>query len=105
MKILFDQGVPVPLRLHLSEHTVDTAFELGWSVLKNGELLDSAEQDGYEVFITTDQNLNSQQNLAERQLAVLVLLSTAWPRIQSNIDEIRIAVDGISVGDYVEVSA
>jgi hypothetical protein len=35
MKILFDQGTPVPLRRHLIEHVVDTAFERGWSDLKN----------------------------------------------------------------------
>ena len=45
MKILFDQGTPVPLRRHLPSHVVDTAFERGWSVLDNGELLDMAEQE------------------------------------------------------------
>ena len=35
MKILFDQGTPVPLRQHLAEHSVHTAFELGWSNLRN----------------------------------------------------------------------
>lgn len=34
MKILFDQGTPVPLRAVLAEHAVDTAFELGWQTLK-----------------------------------------------------------------------
>lgn len=37
MKILFDQGVPVPLRSHLAEHQVETAYERGWATLKNGE--------------------------------------------------------------------
>ncbi len=43
MRILFDQGTPVPLRQHLNRHVVDTAFERGWSALSNGELLDVAE--------------------------------------------------------------
>lgn len=54
MKILFDQGTPVPLRQHLVGHTVDTAFERGWSDLHNGELLDRAEVEGYQLLITTD---------------------------------------------------
>jgi hypothetical protein len=37
MKILFDQGTPVPLRDYLTNHVVETAFELGWSSLRNGE--------------------------------------------------------------------
>ena len=54
MKILFDQGTPVPLRQHLTEHSVDTAFELGWSNLRNSVLLHQAEEYGYELLITAD---------------------------------------------------
>ena len=57
MRILFDQGTPAPLRDHLPEHSVDTAFERGWSNLRNGALLDRAEADGYQILITTDQSL------------------------------------------------
>ena len=83
MKILFDQGTPVPLRRHLGEHVVDTLHERGWSRLENGALLDAAELDDYSLMITTDQNLKYQQNLAGRQLAILVLLSTSWPEFSA----------------------
>ena len=73
MRILFDQGTPVPLRQSLSAHSVSTAYELGWATLKNGELLSSAEERGFEVLITTDTNLRYQQNLAVRRIAVVVL--------------------------------
>jgi hypothetical protein len=89
MRILFDQGTPVPLRRHLTGHVVDTVFERGWSTLSNGELLDVAEHEGYELLITTDQHLRYQQHLANRQLAVLVLLSTSWPRIQLRLETIQ----------------
>ena len=39
MRILFDQGTPVPLRNSLNSYEVSTVYELGWSTLKNGELL------------------------------------------------------------------
>ncbi len=81
MRVLFDQGAPAPLRRYLDEHSVDTAFEMGWSNAHTGELLDRAEDGGDELLITTDQQLRHQQNLATRQLAVLVLLSTSWPRM------------------------
>ena len=57
MRILFDQGTPVPLRRHLTRHVVDTAFERGWSTLHKGELLDVAEQEGYDLLMTTDQHV------------------------------------------------
>ena len=103
MRILFDQGTPAPLRRHLDGHVVDTAAERGWSDLDNGDLIDSAEQAGYEVLITTDQNLRYQQNLAGRRLAVVVLLSTAWPKVQLRVEEIRTALDQIGPGELREV--
>jgi len=103
MKILFDQGTPVPLRERLSEHKIDTAFERGWSELSNGALLSIAEKESYQVLITTDRNLKYQQNLADRKIAILVLLSTSWPRIQQRVEETRRALDGISEGDYFEI--
>ena len=90
---MFDQGTPVPLRGHLSSHFVSTAYELGWATLKNGELLAAAEKSGYEVLVTTDTNLKYQQNLAQRKIALVVLSTTSWPRIQKNIKAIVTAID------------
>ena len=103
MKILFDHGAPAPLRQHLRGHSVDTAAEKGWDGLANGDLIDSAEQEGYEVLITTDQGIRHQQNLAGRRLAVIVLLSTAWPYARSRIEEIRAAVAEVQPGELREV--
>ena len=103
MKVLFDQGTPLPLRRYLPEHSVDTAAEKGWSDVDNGALIDRAEQEGYEVLVTTDQNMRHQQNLRNRRLALVVLLSTAWPRIQLRTEEIRAAIDGIQPGESRDV--
>jgi len=64
VRILFDQGTPVPLRDSLPQHEVSTTYERGWSTLRNGELLDAAEREGYAILVTTDSNLRHQQNLA-----------------------------------------
>jgi hypothetical protein len=83
---------------------VDTAFERGWSTLRNGELLDVAEHERYDLLITTDQNLRYQQHLAARQLAIIVLLSTSWPRIQRRIEAIQAAVERVVPGGYEEIA-
>ena len=103
MRILFDQGTPVPLRRYLHPHSVDTVSERSWSTLTNGNLLAVATREGYDVFITTDQNLKHQQNLAGSTLGIVVLLSTSWPRIRNNIDEILAAVGSVVSGQLVEV--
>ena len=104
MKILFDQGVPRPLRRYLVGHLVDTTAGRGWSILENGVLLDRAEEGGYQLLITTDQSLRHQQNFAGRKIAILVLLSTAWPLIQLRIEEIQAVVNEMTSGDYKEIS-
>jgi len=72
VRILFDQGTPVPLRKYLGSHQVVTAFELGWGALKNGELLAQAEEARFEVFVTTDQKLKYQQSLKGRTIAIIM---------------------------------
>ena len=104
MRILFDQGTPAPLRQHLLGHAVDTVYERGWSTLKNGALLSIAEQAGYDVLVTTDQQLRYQQNLTGRQLAIVVLLTTSWPRIQQHIAAIQAVIDALTPGDYQEIA-
>ena len=103
MRILFDQGVPAPLREHLPGHVVQTAYELGWCELRNGELLDNAERQ-FDALITTDRNLSRQQNLSGRRLAILVLPTTSWPKLQSEIARIASAVDSLRAGQYLELT-
>lgn len=103
MKILFDQGAPVPLRRSLHPHEVDTAAELGWSQLSNGDLIESAEKAGYEALITTDGNLRYQQNLSKRTIIIIVLTTTSWPRIRSAIQKVRDAIDAPDSTRYQEI--
>ncbi|MFH1477197.1 MAG: hypothetical protein ABIH24_06885 [Verrucomicrobiota bacterium] len=103
MKVLFDQGTPVPLRRHLHPHFVDTSAERGWSTFQNGELLHEAESDSYEAFITTDRNLKYQQNLTGRKIRILVLTTTSWPRISKKVAQIRDALENLDEGGYTEV--
>ena len=104
MKILFDQGTPVPLRGHVSAHRLSTAYELGWATLKNGELLAAAESHGFDVLVTTDTNLEYQQNLTQRKIAIVVLSTTSWPRIQKNIKAIVTAIDLAASNSYQKVA-
>ena len=103
MRILFDQGVPVPLRRHLTGHTVATAYERGWSNLSNGDLIQAAESE-FELLVTTDQNLRYQQNLTGRRIAILVLPTTRWPEIQLNADRVLAAVNTMKPGEFRELN-
>ena len=104
MRILFDQGVPAPLREHLAGHEVRTAYELGWSALQNGELLARAETQ-FEALVTTDRNLKSQQNLSGRKLAILVLPTTSWPVLQRMLQPVVQALSSLKPGEYRELQS
>ena len=71
MKILLDNNVPRLLRNNLPGHQVDIALQFSWHTLSNGELLDQAESEGYQMLITADQRIPYQQNLSRRNIAVL----------------------------------
>ena len=79
---------------------MSTAYELGWATLKNGELLAAAESNGFEVFVTTDTNLAYQQNLSNRKIAIVVLSTTSWPRIQKSVAAIVIAIDAAKPNSF-----
>ena len=103
MRVLFDQGTPAPLRQELSLHSVETAHERGWATLRNGDLLQAAENAGFDVMITTDQNLQYQQKLSERRIAIVVLNTTSWPRIRAATEGIARAVARCATERFVEI--
>lgn len=101
MKVLFDQGVPVPLRESLLSLEVSTCFEMGWSTLSNGELIAEAESQ-FDAFVTTDKNLRYQQDLSDRKIAIFVLPTTRWPQLKPHSQKIREAISSMTANAYIE---
>jgi predicted nuclease of predicted toxin-antitoxin system len=103
MRIILDENVPQKLRLLIEGHTVVTVTFQGWSGLKNGALLTIAEEAGYDLFITADQEISYQQNLAGRKMALVVLSTNNWDYIKGAIAKIMAAIEGVTPGSYTEV--
>ena len=103
MKILFDQATPVPIRQYLKGHVVRTAAQQGWATLRNGDLLNAAEEAGFDLLLTTDQNIGYQQNLSGRRIAIVVLGVQNWPTLRTQIQLVVKAVEGSTAGGYLEV--
>jgi hypothetical protein len=103
MRILFDQGTPVNLKPHLQGHTIKTAYQQGWSTLSNGELLRAAESAGFDLLLTTDQNLVYQQNLNNRRIAIVALSKNRWSLIQPMLRQVVEAVNMATAGSYTLV--
>lgn len=73
MKLLLDESLPRRLKRDFSGHEVSTVQELGWSGIKNGDLVRRAKARAFDVLITADQNLQYQQNLAGSPVSIVVL--------------------------------
>lgn len=74
MRLLIDECLPRALKRLLRGHTCRTVQEMGWSGMKNGALLPLAEGK-FDALITIDQGFEYQQNLKERRIAILLLVS------------------------------
>ncbi len=76
-------------------------YQLGWAKKRNGELLALAEAAGFDVFVTTDQNLQHQQSFRGRKLAIFVLGRGNWPEISPYASQIAAKINAIrSLGVY-----
>ena len=102
MKILLDESVPRILKLHLSHLDISTVQEMGWAGLRNGELLNRAE-DLFDVFVTADKNLRYQQNLSGRKLAILVLPSNQVPLVARLVPVLESLLKRIQPGVVMDV--
>jgi hypothetical protein len=103
MRILFDHGTPAPLIPFLTGHTVAKAKDAGWDRLANGALLKAAEAAGFEVLITTDKNMVTQQNLTGRTIAIVVLGNSQWRIVQRHVRKIAAVVNAAAPGSYTEI--
>jgi hypothetical protein len=100
MLIPFDQGAPRGVARVLRGHKVITAQALGWDRLTNGDLLNVAEEAAVDLLFTTDQKIRYQQNLAGRNIALIVLTGTSkWSLVRLHLE--RIAA---TPGSYTEVN-
>jgi predicted nuclease of predicted toxin-antitoxin system len=99
MKVLIDECSPKALKRHLADHGHEcvTVQEAGWAGKKNGELLELAEPL-FDILVTLDTNVQYQQNLTGRKIAVVVLHSSSnrlehlcqyFPECVSAIEKIK----------------
>lgn len=102
MKILFDNGTPKPIARSLAGHEIAYARRIGWHEMENGELIQQAEEAGYEVLLSTDKNIRYQQNLTGRRIALVILGNQQWRLVKLHLDKIAAAVNAATPGSFIE---
>lgn len=106
MRVLLDEQLPRQLAPYLVGHDVRTVQQQSWGGLKNGALLTEAEEAGFSVLVTGDQNLEHQQNLTKRKLGVVVLeaASNALEDLLPLVAAALAAIDGVQPGQVIRVT-
>ena len=102
MKIIFDENVPYPLKQFFPTDEVSTVQIMGWAGFKNGQLIGLID-GGFDVFLLADKNLRYQQNLAQREIAIVELPTNRWPLLKVMITRIVAAVHSATPGSYTVV--
>jgi predicted nuclease of predicted toxin-antitoxin system len=107
MKLLLDECTPSVLKADLVGHQVLTVEDAGFKGLKNGRLLRAAAARNFEVLVTVDKSLSSQQNLAAFGIAVLLLRarSNRYDDLKPLIPKALAALNQIQPGTVVIVKA
>jgi hypothetical protein len=73
VRVLIDECLNWRLGRALTGHFCTSVQRMGWSGIRNGELLEKMRQERFDVFITGDRNLQFQQNLPVAGVAVVAL--------------------------------
>lgn len=107
MRIVLDECVPKRLRREFSGHQVATVVELGYSGMRNGELLQRLAATGHQVLLTVDKNLRFQQRVARLSIGVIVMLaqSNAREDLLPLVPSVLAALGSIRDGQVIEISA
>ena len=80
--------------------------ERGWAGMKNGELLEAAEEE-FDALVTTDRGVPYQQNLSRFDLAVVVLeaKTNSYEDLASLMDRTNAALGGVIPGEATRICA
>lgn len=103
MNVLLDEGVPRVIQQRLATLHIATVEEMGWRGITNGSLLDLMS-GRFDLLITADKNLRYQQNLAKRQLSLVILPSNQIPLVIKLLAQIEEAVRHILPGQFIEIA-
>ncbi len=91
MKLLLDENLPRRLKEDFANHEIYTVRDMGWNGINNGQLLALLVENGFQVLLTFDKNLQHQQNVRKYSISVFVLSAptNTYPELKKLIPQIK----------------
>ena len=103
MKVLLDEMLPAAVAGLLPDHALTTVKAAGYAGLLNGELMRRAVADGYDVLVTADRNLPSQQNVPASGISVILVRGSRMADIGPQAARIEAAAAVVRPGTVTRV--
>jgi hypothetical protein len=73
-KVLLDENLPVKIKYRLQDVCeIYTVNNKNWNSFENGDLITAMQNDGFDFLITSDKNLQYQQNIAKYSISFIIL--------------------------------
>ncbi len=91
-KVLLDENLPVRIKYRLQDACeIYTESDKGRNALENGDLIEAMEQNSFDYLVTSDKNLQYQQNLTKYSIGLIVLNVTDnnYETILSMLEKIK----------------
>jgi predicted nuclease of predicted toxin-antitoxin system len=105
VRILLDENLNWRLEQFLPGHEVKSVPRIGWAGLKNGKPLARAQED-FDVIITMDGSMASQQNLSKIKIAIIALRAPSNRLADTSpLPKVLALLPTLKPGKVVKVSA
>lgn len=102
MRVLIDECLPRQLKGWLADkHDAQTVQEMGWANVKNGQLLNLANNAGFVLFVTADKNMYFQQNFAGLRISAVVIPSNRKLLVEKSVPAFLQTLEHIQPGQKV----
>jgi hypothetical protein len=95
MRVLLDENLPLRLAAEFEGHECSHVISLGWAGTKNGELLDLARREGFDVLITFDHGIPKDHDISNQAVSVFVLKpqGQGLPAVRALLGEVLAALE------------
>jgi predicted nuclease of predicted toxin-antitoxin system len=106
VRILLDENLDWRLEKFLPGHEVKSVPRIGWAGLKNGKLLARAAEN-FDVLVTMDGSMSSQQNLSKLKIAIVALRAPSNRLADTSplMPKVLALLPTLKLGKVVKVSA
>ena len=97
--------MPAKLARFLKTFDVNLADELGWAEVRNGTLLEAAEESGFDVLLTADETIQAENELAGRRIGLVAMSDNHWRIVRDHVPAIAEALHKCKPDRYCPFSA